>query len=164
MVQLCQYTILPRSSKFMRLSPDTYHNLACFTCSFPTNNPRPNTPNHLTSPKQPQSSIPACFPPCYSILNNLTLPGSLILIFITLQLSDTTSLTEPAFPHSKLISLHNSDALLPWSKSALCIPLACHQWTICVACQSPPTQVWAPQRHKLFFMAGTWQVLNKKVH
>lgn len=39
-----------RISKSMRLPPDTYHTLACFSCSFPTNNWCPNTPHHVTSP------------------------------------------------------------------------------------------------------------------
>lgn len=94
---------LARISKSLGVTLDTYHSQACSTCSFPTNNLCPNTPNHLTSPKQPWSPTPLCLPPRYSISNNPISAGSLIVI--TPQLSDSIPLTEPAFLHTKLSCL-----------------------------------------------------------
>lgn len=115
---------LGRISKSMRLSPDTYHKLACFACTF-LQEPVPKLSKPPDIPKATMV-FHSCMPSSMrfylkTILFHLTLSYS-----STLQLSDSTPLTESAFLHSKFISLHNSDALFPWSKSALCLPLSCH--------------------------------------
>lgn len=152
---------LGRISKSMRLSPDTYHKLACFACSFL----QEPVPKHSKPPDIPKATMVfhSCMPSSMRFYLKTTLFHLALSFSSTLQLSDSTPLTELAFLHSKFIPLHNSDALFPWSKSALWLPLSCHPWITPVACQSPPAKVWAPQRHKLFFLPETWQVLNKSL-
>lgn len=141
---------ISRKSKVHETITDTY--LACFICSSLQPTYAQACQNHLTSPKPPRSSIPTSSSRLFYLKQPYFTWSSRSFLY-TVQLSDTTSLTKLTFLHSNLISLHNSDALLLWPKSALYISLACYHSIIPVAYQSPPTQVWAPQRQKTVYHA-----------